>query len=69
MANEFKLNNCPTDGISAVKFSPTTSQFLLASSWDLSVRLYDISENSLRCKYDHKSPVLDCCFSVREFVV
>ncbi|XP_002129118.1 mitotic checkpoint protein BUB3-like [Ciona intestinalis] len=63
MANEFKLNNCPTDGISSVKFSPSTSQFLLASSWDMSVRLYDVTENSQRFKYEHKSPVLDCCFS------
>ncbi|CAK8688915.1 mitotic checkpoint protein BUB3-like [Clavelina lepadiformis] len=61
-ANEFKLNNCPTDGISAVKFSPNTSQFLFASSWDFSVRLYDVSKNTLRYQYDHKSPVLDCCF-------
>ena len=32
--NEFKLNDPPTDGISAVKFSPTSSNFLIASSWD-----------------------------------
>uniref|UniRef100_H2Y739 Uncharacterized protein n=1 Tax=Ciona savignyi TaxID=51511 RepID=H2Y739_CIOSA len=63
MANEYQLNNCPNDGISSVKFSPSTSQFLLASSWDSSVRLYDVTENSQRFKYKHKSPVLDCCFS------
>lgn len=32
--NEFKLNDPPSDGISAVKFSPTSSNFLIASSWD-----------------------------------
>lgn len=62
--NEFKLNSCPTDGISAVKFAPNTSQFLLASSWDCTVRLYDITENTQRFKYSHSAPVLDCCFSV-----
>ncbi|KAI8499538.1 PREDICTED: mitotic checkpoint protein BUB3-like [Branchiostoma belcheri] len=60
--NEFKLNNCPADGISAVKFSPTSSQLLLVSSWDCSVRLYDVSGNNLRNKYEHSSAVLDCCF-------
>jgi len=63
-ANEFKLNNCPSDGISSVSFSPSTSQFLLASSWDTSVRLYDVTENSQRFRYDHPSSVLDCSFSV-----
>lgn len=32
--NEFKLNEPPDDGISAVKFSPTSVNFLLVSSWD-----------------------------------
>ena len=67
--SEFKLDNCPSDGISSVKFSPSTSQFLLASSWDTSVRLYDVSENSQRFRYDHPSAVLDCCFSVSFFLV
>ena len=63
-ANEFKLDNCPSDGISSVNFSPSTSQFLLASSWDTSVRLYDVTDNSQRFRYDHSSAVLDCSFSV-----
>ena len=62
--NEFKLNNPPTDGISAVKFSPVSPQFLLVSSWDNSVRLYDTNNNSMRIKYSHSAPVLDCCFYV-----
>ncbi|KAK7486231.1 hypothetical protein BaRGS_00022554, partial [Batillaria attramentaria] len=60
--NEFKLNNPPGDGISAVKFGPTSSQFLLVSSWDDSVRLYDIIANNMRLKYSHSAAVLDCCF-------
>lgn len=60
--NELKLNNAPTDGISAVKFGPNSSQFLLVSSWDTSVRLYDVINNTMRMKYNHPAPVLDCCF-------
>jgi len=63
MSSEYKLNDCPTDGISAVKFSPTGSQFLLTSSWDSSLCLYDVAANSQRFRYDESSPVLDCCFS------
>ncbi|XP_071946802.1 mitotic checkpoint protein BUB3-like [Antedon mediterranea] len=61
-SNEFKLNQCPDDGISAAKFSPKSSQFLLVSSWDESVRLYDVQSNLLRTKYSHSQAVLDCCF-------
>lgn len=60
--NEFKLNSPPNDGISAVKFGPNSSQFLLVSSWDTSVRLYDVTSNTMRMKYSHPTPVLDCCF-------
>ncbi|OBS64763.1 hypothetical protein A6R68_06696 [Neotoma lepida] len=61
-SNEFKLNQPPEDGISSVKFSPNTSQFLLVSSWDTSVRLYDVPANSMRLKYQHTGAVLDCAF-------
>lgn len=62
--SEFKLKNPPMDAISSVKFGPLSSQFLLASSWDNSVRLYDIQNNNLRMMYSHSRPVLDCCFQV-----
>ena len=65
--NEFQLKNPPTDGITAAKFGPNSSQFLLCSSWDTSVRLYDVISNHLRMKYNHPAPVLDCCFHVSEF--
>lgn len=61
---EFKIKNPPEDVISAVKFGPHSNQFLLVSSWDTSVRLYDVSANTLRHKYNHESPVLDVCFQV-----
>ncbi|KAJ8360171.1 hypothetical protein SKAU_G00166960 [Synaphobranchus kaupii] len=61
-SNEFKLNQGPEDSISAVKFSPSTAQFLLVSSWDSTVRLFDVGGNSMRMKYQHLAPVLDCAF-------
>jgi len=62
--SETKLNSAPEDGISAVKFAPNSSQFLLVSSWDCTVRLYDVIDNFMRMKYVHSTPVLDCCFQV-----
>ncbi|XP_059180697.1 mitotic checkpoint protein BUB3 [Centropristis striata] len=61
-SNEYKLNQGPEDGISAVKFSPSAAQFLLVSSWDCTVRLYDVAGNVMRMKYQHTAPVLDCAF-------
>lgn len=63
-SNEYKLNQGPEDSISAVKFSPSTAQFLLVSSWDSTVRLYDVVTNTIRMKYQHTAPVLDCAFYV-----
>ncbi|KAF8783045.1 mitotic checkpoint protein BUB3-like [Argiope bruennichi] len=60
--NEFKLEEAPEDLISAVNFGPSSSQFLLASSWDCTVRLFDVSNNTKRIQYNHDAPVLDCCF-------
>uniref|UniRef100_A0A182Q5A0 Mitotic checkpoint protein BUB3 n=1 Tax=Anopheles farauti TaxID=69004 RepID=A0A182Q5A0_9DIPT len=59
---EVQILNPPSDVISSVKFSPKTNQFLLVSSWDTTVRLYDVVNNTLRHKFFHTSPVLDCAF-------
>jgi cell cycle arrest protein BUB3 len=61
---ETKLKNGPEDGISSVVFSPGSSQFLLVSSWDSTVRLYDVIANTQRLKYTHERAVLDICFQV-----
>ena len=58
---EFVLDNPPTDAISSVRFGPKNSQFLLASSWDCQVRLYDVEANKLKGIYKHQMAVLDCC--------
>lgn len=60
--SEYEVNDSPTDAISSVRFSPKNSQYLLASSWDSHVRLYDIESNTLKVSYKHEKPVLDCCF-------
>lgn len=63
--SEIQLDNAPTDVISNVKFGPNSNQFLLVSSWDGTVRLYDTANNILRQKFSHDAPVLDACFQVR----
>ncbi|XP_059488116.1 mitotic checkpoint protein BUB3 [Neocloeon triangulifer] len=59
---EFKLKNPPDDGISSVQFGPNAAKFLLVSSWDCTVRLYDVETTTMRLKYNHPMPVLDVCF-------
>ncbi|QRW05258.1 mitotic checkpoint protein BUB3,1 [Ceratobasidium sp. AG-Ba] len=61
--NEFELDTQPLDTISALRFSPSTPQHLLAASWDGNARLYDIAQNDCRSTLQHKAAVLDCCFS------
>ncbi|XP_058054071.1 mitotic checkpoint protein BUB3-like isoform X2 [Anopheles bellator] len=62
MPPQLEISNAPVDVISAAKFAPSSNQFLLVSSWDTSVRLYDVTSNTLRHKFFHSSPVLDCSF-------
>ncbi|KAF8435558.1 WD40-repeat-containing domain protein [Terfezia claveryi] len=70
-ASLHELLSPPTDAISSVAFSPHTPNHLIASSWDTTVRLYDInkasfgsspSENPERVKFTHAAPVLDACW-------
>ncbi|KAF8641345.1 hypothetical protein AX16_010043 [Volvariella volvacea WC 439] len=62
------LPSPPFDSISAVRYSPTNPDQLLASSWDTTVRLYDVGEKGVResearAKFDHRAAVLACCWS------
>mmetsp|Transcript_25674 Transcript_25674/g.73881 ORF Transcript_25674/g.73881 Transcript_25674/m.73881 type:complete len:362 (-) Transcript_25674:128-1213(-) len=54
----------PDDGISALAWSPAAN-ILAASSWDKSVRIWEISANGVQPKlaYQHEAPVLACNFS------
>ncbi|GAA55215.1 cell cycle arrest protein BUB3 [Clonorchis sinensis] len=63
--DQHKLSSLPTDGVTAVQFQPgkATPQFLVASSWDCTVRIYDVASGSQRMMYQHSTPVLDTTFS------
>ncbi|POW10469.1 hypothetical protein PSTT_06099, partial [Puccinia striiformis] len=55
----------PEDAITAVKFDPANPNLLLVSSWDKTVKLYNLSNPSPTepiSVYPHPSPVLDVCF-------
>lgn len=71
-ASLHELPSGPTDAISSVSFSPRSAPLLIASSWDTTVRLYDISkassagENAELVKFSHAAPVLDCCWGATD---
>lgn len=58
-----EITNPPSDGISSVRFS-SHSDNLIVSSWDGTMRLYDVTANSLRGQFGgkNKGAMLDCCF-------
>ena len=57
------LNDLPTDSISSVSFTSSSKNLLLSTSWDTSVRIYDVENNVLLKKYNHKGAVLDGCWN------
>ncbi|KAH8103147.1 WD40 repeat-like protein [Cristinia sonorae] len=63
MAEQIELSSPPFDSVSTVRFSPTNPSHLLVSSWDTTVRLYDVNANEQKSKFDHRAAVLTCCFS------
>jgi WD40 repeat protein len=67
-AREVQLADPPTDGISSLRFAPS-SDLLVAASWDTACRVYDVASNSLRSTYHHKAPVLDATFGSSANVV
>jgi cell cycle arrest protein BUB3 len=64
VSDEVALSPSPTDGISCVRFSDCSAEQLLVSSWDCSVRVYDVPNNRLRLKMEVGDPVLSCCYGV-----
>ncbi|KAI0063749.1 WD40 repeat-like protein [Artomyces pyxidatus] len=63
MSDQLELASPPFDSISSVRFSPTNAHQLLVSSWDATVRYYDIASNEQRAKFDHRAAVLSIAFS------
>ncbi|KAJ1648756.1 mitotic spindle checkpoint protein Bub3 [Dispira simplex] len=60
---EFELPDPPTDGISSVTFSPCEPNRLLVTSWDKTIRLYDVERPTLLGQYQTAAGVLDACFA------
>ena len=62
-----KINfaNRQNDRVLVFRFAPNSANFLLSCSWDATLRLYDVSANTLRVKFPCPSPLLDCTFQVR----
>ncbi|CAK9177338.1 unnamed protein product [Ilex paraguariensis] len=49
------------DSISRIRFAPQSNN-LLISSWDASLRLYDVGSYNLRLETPTEAALLDCCF-------
>ncbi|CEJ04810.1 hypothetical protein RMCBS344292_18762 [Rhizopus microsporus] len=60
--NQFELAEPPLDGITNICFNQEDPKYLLASSWDKTLRLYDTAANHLVCKFENEAALLDCCF-------
>lgn len=68
--NDFEVASPPDDSVSALEFSPSTLQvqknFLVAGSWDNSVRCWEVEQNGSTVPKSMKTmggPVLDVCWS------
>ncbi len=64
--NEREIVSPPSDGITAVRFGVWSDSMILVSSWDSTVRLYDVGVqtgmSSVRAKMLEGAPLLDCTF-------
>jgi len=60
---EYELHPPPTDGTTSMNI--LENRYLLVSSWDTNVRIYDLNSRSLKTYYQHKAAVLDSCFQDR----
>ncbi|XP_027362796.1 mitotic checkpoint protein BUB3.3-like [Abrus precatorius] len=58
---ELELEKGIGDAISRTRFAPHSNN-LLISSWDSSLRLYDVDASLLRLEAPSQAPLLDCCF-------
>lgn len=65
ISKDVALNAPPEDGISDLRFSPT-SEHLAVASWDKKVRIYEINDQGQsegKALFEHEAPVLNCCWS------
>ncbi|ETW77741.1 hypothetical protein HETIRDRAFT_435775 [Heterobasidion irregulare TC 32-1] len=61
--DQVELSSPPFDSVSSVLFSPNNPNHLLVSSWDTTVRFYDVAANEQKSKFDHRAAVLAVAFS------
>ncbi|XP_011189810.1 protein Rae1 [Zeugodacus cucurbitae] len=66
--NDFEVTMPPDDSVSALEFSPSTipQNFLIAGSWDSSVRCWEVEQTGKTVPKSMKTmggPVLDVCWS------
>ncbi|KAL1922595.1 uncharacterized protein VTP21DRAFT_10134 [Calcarisporiella thermophila] len=62
---DFEVSQPPSDGISDLAFSPQ-AEFLAATSWDNSVRIWEVQQNGTtigKAMYNHEAPALCCTWS------
>lgn len=63
VTNDVQIPDGPSDTVSALSWSPT-ADFLAVSSWDNSVRVYEVGNPIQgRASYTHEGPALDVCWS------
>jgi len=60
---EYALNAPPGDGVSSISFSPLDFTTLVVGSWDTTVRLYDVANNSNKLTCTLGGACLCTCFS------
>jgi len=61
---DIEVASPPTDTISCLRFSPSAN-FLIASSWDNSIRCWEIQANGTsvpKAEQKHTKPILSCCW-------
>ena len=59
----FALSAHPGQGVTHLEFSSRENSELLVSSWDCTLRLYDVASNTAKATHTYSAPILDCCFT------
>ena len=58
---QLQLHDAPRDGVTATSFAGD-GKSLIVSSWDASLRVYDVDANVVRSQLLQPCPLLDCDF-------
>jgi WD40 repeat protein len=65
VGKDLEVADPPADGISSIKYSWGNGAFLLATSWDATLRLYDGAHGMPKASFSGGVALLDGCFSSR----